>query len=47
MMMVVVVIFVVCWLPYHSYFITANIYPEINYSEYIQVLCTVQYCSIL
>ena len=36
MMMMVVLIFIVCWLPYHTYFITANIYPEINHSEYIQ-----------
>ena len=36
MMMMVVLIFIVCWLPYHTYFITANIYPEINYSIYIQ-----------
>ena len=35
-MMMVVLIFIVCWLPYHTYFITANIYPEINHSEYIQ-----------
>ena len=46
MMMVVVVIFVVCWLPYHSYFITANIYPEINYSEYIQVPSRVKYSTV-
>ena len=36
MMMMVVLIFIVCWLPYHTYFITANINPEINYSHYIQ-----------
>ena len=41
MMMMVVLIFIVCWLPYHTYFITANIYPEINHSEYIQVGCKV------
>ena len=35
-MMMVVLIFIVCWLPYHTYFITANINPEINYSHYIQ-----------
>ena len=37
MMMGVVTIFLVCWLPYHTYFITANLYPSINYSHYIQV----------
>ena len=38
MMRGVVMIFLVCWLPYHTYFITANIWPEINYSQYIQVI---------
>ena len=37
MMMVVVTIFAVCWLPYHTYFILSNIYPEINTTKYIQV----------
>ena len=48
MMIVVVIIFIVCWLPYHTYFITANIYPDINYSQYIQVTlyCTV-YCILI
>ena len=36
MMMMVVLIFIVCWLPYHTYFITANINPDINNSHYIQ-----------
>ena len=39
MLMGVVTIFLVCWLPYHTYFITANLYPSINYSHYIQVTC--------
>ena len=33
----VVSLFLVCWLPYHTYFITANVYPAINYTHYIQV----------
>ena len=37
MMMGVVSLFLVCWLPYHTYFITANVYPAINYTHYIQV----------
>ena len=37
MMMGVVSLFLVCWLPYHAYFILANLYPAINYSHYIQV----------
>ena len=36
-MMGVVSLFLVCWLPYHTYFITANVYPAINYTHYIQV----------
>ena len=46
MMIVVVIIFIVCWLPYHTYFITANIYPDINYSQYIQVTFYVLKCNI-
>ncbi len=37
MMIVVVAIFAVCWLPYHTYFIVSNIHPAINHSKYIQV----------
>ncbi|XP_031332509.1 tachykinin-like peptides receptor 99D [Photinus pyralis] len=36
MMMVVVVIFAVCWLPFHLYFIVTSYYPEITNSPYIQ-----------
>lgn len=36
MMMGVVSLFLVCWLPYHTYFITANVFPAINYTHYIQ-----------
>ena len=36
-MIMVVVIFGVCWLPYHIYFIVSNTNPEINFSPYIQV----------
>ena len=38
MMMGVVSLFLVCWLPYHTYFITANVFPAINYTHYIQVI---------
>ncbi|KAH0815195.1 hypothetical protein GEV33_007596 [Tenebrio molitor] len=36
MMMVVVIIFAVCWLPYHLYFIVISYFPEITSSTYIQ-----------
>jgi tachykinin receptor 3 len=36
MMMVVVGIFVVCWLPFHVYFIVTSHLPEITSSSYIQ-----------
>nr|XP_970102.3 PREDICTED: tachykinin-like peptides receptor 99D isoform X2 [Tribolium castaneum] len=36
MMMVVVIIFAVCWLPYHLYFIVISYFPEITNSTYIQ-----------
>ena len=42
MMVTVVIIFGVCWLPYHLYFIYYNIDPSINYWEYIQVSGTSQ-----
>ena len=37
MMIMVVMIFGICWLPYHVYFIVSNAYPSITYSKYIQV----------
>ncbi len=37
MMVMVVLIFAVCWLPYHAYFIVSNVYPVINHNKYIQV----------
>lgn len=37
MMVMVVIIFGVCWLPYHIYFIVSNVAPVINHSPYIQV----------
>ena len=37
MMVMVVMIFGICWLPYHTYFIWSNIDPTINMSKYIQV----------
>ncbi|CAH0558873.1 unnamed protein product [Brassicogethes aeneus] len=36
MMIVVVIIFAVCWLPYHLYFIVTSYFPEITNSKYIQ-----------
>merc|ERR550532_3885061 len=36
MMVMVVIIFGVCWLPYHIYFIVSNVAPVINHSPYIQ-----------
>ncbi|XP_023340820.1 uncharacterized protein LOC111710878 [Eurytemora carolleeae] len=36
MMLFVVIIFCVCWLPYHTYFILAHLQPSINHGKYIQ-----------
>ncbi|XP_043600159.1 tachykinin-like peptides receptor 99D isoform X1 [Bombus pyrosoma] len=36
MMIVVVVIFAVCWLPFHVYFIVTSYFPEITNEPYIQ-----------
>ena len=36
MMIMVVTIFGVCWLPYHTYFIVSNVSPSINHSVHIQ-----------
>ena len=47
MMMGVVSIFLVCWLPYHTYFIIANLYPAINYSHYIQVKIIIRIVIII
>ncbi|XP_037951754.1 tachykinin-like peptides receptor 99D isoform X2 [Teleopsis dalmanni] len=38
MMMVVVLIFAVCWLPFHAYFIVTSCYPGITKAPYIQEL---------
>ena len=38
MMMVVVVIFAVCWLPFHVYFIVTSYLPELTNEPYIQEL---------
>ncbi|XP_063360190.1 tachykinin-like peptides receptor 99D isoform X4 [Cydia amplana] len=36
MMIVVVLIFAVCWLPFHVYFVVTAYYPELTNQEYIQ-----------
>ncbi|KAJ8911952.1 hypothetical protein NQ315_012763 [Exocentrus adspersus] len=36
MMIVVVIIFSVCWLPYQLYFIVTYYFPELTHSDYIQ-----------
>lgn len=36
MMMVVVIIFAVCWLPQNLYFILTSYYPQITTTPYIQ-----------
>uniref|UniRef100_A0A182F7J9 G-protein coupled receptors family 1 profile domain-containing protein n=1 Tax=Anopheles albimanus TaxID=7167 RepID=A0A182F7J9_ANOAL len=36
MMMIVVIIFAVCWLPFHFYFIITSYYPELTKKPYIQ-----------
>lgn len=38
MMMVVVLIFAICWLPYHIYFIVQSYVPELTNEPYIQEL---------
>ncbi|KAM8707005.1 hypothetical protein ACLKA7_011159 [Drosophila subpalustris] len=43
MMIVVVVIFSVCWLPFHLYFIVASCYPAITEAPFIQELYLVIY----
>lgn len=44
MMLIVVIIFLVCWAPYHIYFLLAHHYPQINDSEYAQQSFLVIYC---
>lgn len=36
MMIVVVIIFAVCWLPFHLYFIMTSTFPTITEYEHIQ-----------
>ncbi|XP_058055657.1 tachykinin-like peptides receptor 99D [Anopheles bellator] len=36
MMMIVVIIFAVCWLPFHFYFIITSYYPDLTKKPYIQ-----------
>lgn len=43
MMIVVVVIFAVCWLPFHVYFIVTSYLPEITNEPYIQEVYLVIY----
>lgn len=38
MMMVVVLIFAICWLPFHAYFIVMSYVPELTKKPYIQEL---------
>ncbi|KAH7982546.1 hypothetical protein HPB52_005586 [Rhipicephalus sanguineus] len=38
MMFIVVAIFALCWLPYQTYNILTEIYPEINTYRYINVI---------
>ncbi|XP_017145064.1 tachykinin-like peptides receptor 99D isoform X1 [Drosophila miranda] len=38
MMIVVVLIFAICWLPFHSYFIVTSCYPDITEAPFIQEL---------
>lgn len=43
MMIVVVLIFGVCWLPFHTYFIVTSCYPAITEAPFIQELYLVIY----
>jgi len=43
MMIVVVLIFGVCWLPFHTYFIVTSCYPAITELPFIQELYLVIY----
>ena len=36
MMIVVVLIFAICWLPQHTYFLVSNQYRQLNEQPYIQ-----------
>lgn len=36
MMIVVVLIFAICWLPFHVYFIITSYFPEVTNESYIQ-----------
>ncbi|XP_068631160.1 tachykinin-like peptides receptor 99D isoform X2 [Battus philenor] len=36
MMIVIVLVFAVCWLPFHVYFIVASNYPDVTYYPWIQ-----------
>lgn len=36
MLIVSVITFFLCWLPYHGYFLASWIIPQINYWEHIQ-----------
>lgn len=43
MMIVIVVIFAVCWLPQHTYFVVTNLYPEVVNFRYTQHVYLVIY----
>ncbi|KOB70400.1 Neuropeptide receptor A32 [Operophtera brumata] len=36
MFILVIVIFGICWLPYHTYFIYTHFHPSILYMKYVQ-----------
>ncbi|KAG1714497.1 Tachykinin-like peptides receptor 99D [Nymphon striatum] len=49
MMIVVVVIFAVCWLPYHVYFLVSHHYPEISdlpFIQHIYLLLAIRECIL-
>lgn len=35
-MIVVVVIFMLCWLPFHTYFILTSLFPDLTHTSYVQ-----------
>jgi len=43
MMILIVVIFAVCWLPQHVYFVVVSLYPDITHHKSIQHVYLVFY----